>query len=1013
MKRRPISVWRALLWKFTLPLLFLLYPLSGQEPPQPDGGEASPPEEGRTISEEDYFAEPGTIAGSVIDTALGTAVSGALVKVEDTTYIAVSDISGNFTIQDVTPGEYTITIEQGNYQATRVEGVVVESGEVARLDLGLSTATESLAELEAFVVTFEDVQTSGMKLLGDRQKSVTLSDAIGEEAFSRLGVGDAAEAMTKVTGASVVDGKYLLVRGLGDRYSNTLLNGATLPSADPDRRAVQMDQFPADVLESIVTSKSFTPDQPGNFSGGSVNMRTKSFPDQYFLKLGVSVGYNTEATFKDGLSIPGGDTDWLGFDDGTREQPALPESGLPNATVAVIQAQQGNFEPAEELDRIIRSFNNEVYFPAEKEIGPNYGFSFSMGDQIQLQDEAAIGYILSLTYDSSVSNVVGGTTARHNQGNSDINSENFIQSLRIYSPNPEDYTFFPSQEANFGNLPFGTDNFGVYSTTWSVNWGFFSQFAYKPNSRNEFSMRFLYNQSADDRIRRGGGENQRSESGRYFEAYDMLYTERSIANFQVDGKHMLSSDNDIELNWRLSVGESTQEQPDFRTFDYFYDFNLDIFAQASGGGNSRYFRDLAEENLDVAFDLKIPFDFQERTGSYFKVGASYVDGSRTYRENIYRWSASISSLNILTNYPQPVGIVDRGPNFVNFGNTLTDQSIGLVNYDATREVLAGYAMVDIGLRENFRLIGGLRYEDTNFQTESPEQVGGFEPGLIQQDDLLPAISAVYTLNEEMNIRAAYGKTLARPQYRELAAITIVTPFLQQTYTGNADIEMSSIDNFDLRWEWFPRAGEIVAVSAFYKDLEKPIEVAEQTVQGRTTISPQNVDSGKVYGIEFEYRQSLDVFSEILKDFTLGMNFALIESEVGIPEEELQIIRNVIPDAPDTRELIEQSPYTFNFDITWSKFDWGTTATVAYNVVGDRLSLVTNGARPDIEERSYPKLDFIFSQELSKHWTMKFSVKNILGETREKSFDDFIGNRYFYSLEEPGTSFSLGFGYEFY
>jgi TonB-dependent receptor len=292
-------------------------------------------------------------------------------------------------------------------------------------------------------------------------------------------------------------------------------------------------------------------------------------------------------------------------------------------------------------------------------------------------------------------------------------------------------------------------------------------------------------------------------------------------------------------------------------------------------------------------------------------------------------------------------------------------------------------------------------------------VGGFNPGDIRQDDLLPALSYVYTINDTMNFRAAYGRTIARPQYRELAAITIVTPFLQQTYTGNADIQMSTIDNFDARWEWFPRPGEIVAVSAFYKDLKLPIEVAEQTVQGRTTISPQNADSGKVYGIEFEFRQALDVFSDALKYFTVGMNFALMESEVGIPDEELQIIRNVIPDAPDKRDLLEQSPYTFNADVTWYNYDTGTTATLAFNVIGDRLSLVTNGARPDIMERSRPLLDFIFSQELGERWKMKLSVKNILGEPREKSFDDFTGNRYFYSLEDPGTTISLGFGYEFY
>lgn len=978
----------------------------GQESPAA-GASAEP-----SAPQADYFSEPGIVAGSVVDGELGGPVLGAMVKVVDTTFIAFTDTGGNFTIRDVPPGEYTVEVTHAKFQKLSIEGVRVQAGEVANLDLAMYTQTSEIEELEAFVVTFDDVQTGNMKLLGDRQKAITLSNAIGEESFSRLGIGDAAEAMTKVTGASVVDGKYLLVRGLGDRYSNTLLNGATVPSADPDRRAVQMDQFPSDVLESIVTSKSFTPDQSGNFSGGSVNMRTKSFPDQFFMKIGGSIKYNTESTWQEVLNIPGGSRDWLAMDDGTREQPVIPDSGVPSATAAIFAARQGDFGPAEELDRIVNLFNNEVYFPYRKQGTPTYDMNFSVGDQIQLKEDSAIGYIFSLNYSNGVSHFENGALGRFNRGSSDPDSERFVQVLRLYSPDLGNFSFQDRIESNPEILPFGTDNFGVAETSWSVNWGVFGQLAYKPNSFHEYSLRLLHNQSGDDTIRIGGGENQRSEGGRYFEAYDFLYTERGISSLQFEGTDFLGADNDIELNYRASYGLSTQEQPDYRVFDYFYDLNFEQFAQAAGAGNNRYFRDLEEDNVDVAVDLKIPFSFQGREGSYFKLGGVYLDGGREYRENVFRWSQSISTLNTLINYPQPVGIIDRGADFVVFGNTLADQSVELANYDAEKKVMAAYAMVDLAVTDKFKVIGGLRWEDTEFTTTSPAGANGFQPGEIIQDDFLPALSGVYALNDTMNLRAAYGRTLARPQYRELAGVTVDTPFLQTVYVGNPDIEMTIIDNYDIRWEWFPRAGEIVAVSLFYKQLDQPIEVAEQATGGRVAISPQNAEEGTVYGIEFEYRQDLDYFSEALKYFSVGTNLAIIESEVDIPAEELAVIRNILPDASDKRELIEQSPYTFNADLTYFNYDTGTTATLVFNLIGDRVSVITNGAIPDVEERARPILDFIFSQEIGPKWMVKASVKNIINEDFEKSFNDFVGNTYFYEYRQVGRTLSLGFSYSF-
>ena len=373
----------------------------------------------------------------------------------------------------------------------------------------------STIAMEEFVVSTEVVAESDLGLLQSRQMASTVSDAIGSESFSRLGIGDAAEAMTKVTGASVVDGKYVMIRGLGDRYSNTLLNGVSVPSADPDRRAVQMDQFPADLLESIVTSKSFTPDQPGAFSGGSVNLRTRSFPERFFLKTGVKVGYNDQVTGKPGLVIPGGGSDWTAFDDGTRALPAdLPEE-IPSQSKARIAARSGDFGPAETLDQASNAFHNETYFPSQEEPGLDYGFNFSVGDFVPLKNEQALGWVFSLTYDAGTRHFGGGVSGRYGQGFTDIESPQFVDLDQLFTSDLDQLSYKNAYEAN-PDVPGGEPAFGVTTTTQFVNWGAYAQLAYRFTANHEATLRYYSNQSADDRVKHGVGESTRSDAGRLF-----------------------------------------------------------------------------------------------------------------------------------------------------------------------------------------------------------------------------------------------------------------------------------------------------------------------------------------------------------------------------------------------------------------------------------------------------------------------------------------------------------------
>lgn len=956
-------------------------------------------------------ADAGIVAGTVTDSELGTRVRGAVIEFDDTEWMAVSDVNGRFTIRGVAAGLYDVTISHRNFQPARIRGVVVVSGDVVNLDLGLHPRSSSLEELDAFEFTFEDVQTGEMKLLGDRQRSASVSDAIGEEAFSRLGLGDAAQAMSKVTGATVVDGKYVIIRGLGDRYSNTLLNGAAVPSADPDRRAVQLDQFPAEVLESIVTTKSFTPDQPGDFSGGSVNLRTKNFPERFFVKMGMGMGYHENATGKNVMTIPGGGRDWLAMDDGTRRRPELPDV-IPAEVTARIAAGQGNFGPAEELDRITRLFHNPTYFPARKKGDYPFNFDFSLGDQIVLSQRASLGYIGSFTYGRGVRHSTEGTSARYSQGSSDLTDPRFVDPRVIYSPDLNLLGWGERVRAEGVGIVLNQPlELGVTRTAWEVSWGAFGQLALKLGADHEFVLRFFHNQSADDVIRRGVGEATRSDGGRFWEIYDFLYTERGTSSLQLEGQHAFARLGDLQVAWRASLARSTQDQPDFRQISYFYDFDFQQFASAAGVGNNRIFRELDDRNFDLGLDLTLPLERWGLRGSFLKAGLAYLDGEREYEEFAYRWSQSIRDLRSLQEWPGQVGIVARTDNSVTFGNTLRNITGSLADYRADKTISAGYLMMDWAIVDRWRAIFGVRAEKSEITTGRLRQsTAAFRSGEIDQTDWLPAASVVYTVRDNMNVRAAYGRTLARPEYRELANIRVQNPFNDEFYTGNPELQITLIDNYDLRWEWFPRPGELVAASMFYKSMRNPIEVAAIPRIG--SISPQNVDRGKVYGVELEYRQDLDLYWEPLRFFSLGANLSLMDSEISIPEGELATIRSFDPQADDTRELLEQSPYIINLDLTYNQYERGTRATLAFNVFGDRLALVQDGVLPDIMERSSPQLDFIFSQEIRSRWSFKFTARNLLGSDREKSFDDFSGNRFLYERSEPGRSFSVGLSYTF-
>ena len=465
--------------------------------------------------------------------------------------------------------------------------------------------------------------------------------------------------------------------------------------------------------------------------------------------------------------------------------------------------------------------------------------------------------------------------------------------------------------------------------------------------------------------------------------------------------------NELEVEWRLSQSKSTQDQPDYRTMAFIYDIDGEV-VNATGVQPNRYFRELAEEATEGGLNLSMPWSIGGKEHRV-KFGGMASSSERNYEEQRFQYARVPRDRDQLRAFPGQVGIVAESANRVTFGNTIT-RLLEPNRYTADQDISAVYAMMDAQFSRKARAIFGARYESTKIVT-NPAEIPGLNPetGIIDEAHVLPALSLVYAQNKRMNWRAAYGRTMARPTYKELTDIRYDDVFTGDTYIGSADLELTLIDNFDLRWEWFPRKGQTVAASLFYKEMNQPIEVLFQPSVG--SIQPQNVESGTVYGVEFEFRRSLEFMGDAFYRWSLGGNLTFIESEVSIPPAEMALLRAVDPQASAKRELLGQSPYVFNADISYNREDSGTSATLSYNVVGERLDLVVFGPLPDVYEQPAPSVNFVLSQRLSTHWKLKFSAKNLLNSEKEKLIslptDDLIYSRY-----QTGRSFSLSLSYLF-
>lgn len=886
-------------------------------------------------------------------------------------------VDGAYHLGDVVSGKVVVSISKEGFQPQTITEVAVADGETARVELALARSDRDVVKMEAFSVSADILQNSGVGLLGVRQKAISVSDAIGAEQMSKLGFGTAAAAMKAVTGASVVGGKYVYIRGLGERYSSTQVNGVEVPSADPDRRAVNMDMFPSDLIDAIVTTKTFTPDKPGNFTGGSVDLKTKEFPEQFTLSVATSLAYNSRTSGRSFLTSGAGSNTWA-RDDGSRELPAaLADRRIP------LRFSSDTVDT--EIGQLTRAFS-PIMAPRMKDAPLNHSFSAAFGGLSSLFGRK-LGYAASVSYDRAFTGYRDGVLGRYERQG--VNSPSLAPLVQLNDTRSED-------DALIGTL---------------------FNLAYEISPEHQVSLNTMLNQAGNDMARQQTGLNVSGggiSETEVFTTRTLRYTERTLRSIQLAGKHLFPGLRESRLNWSATSARTTQDEPDTRYFSTFQTPDGGQFFEASGIPRpARYFRDLTESRKDYSADFSIPFETWSGQSAQLKVGGAMARTERQFNERLFEYNSTV--LRYDGNEPgflreSQVGQVDPATGRFRPGQLyLVETSSAGNSYFGEQDVDAYYGMLDVGLTSKLRFIGGLRAEATKIDVRSRDPRR--RAGVLDNDDRLPSVNLVYALSDRMNVRAAATKTIARPNFREIADYTSFEFVGDFVYIGNPALRRTTVKNYDLRWEWFPRRGEIIAVSAFYKDMRDPIERGVFSVVNSGELQFQNAPKGEVRGIEIEMRKNLAFLSDRLRGFSGGVNYTYVKSEVTITPAELAFIRVYEPAAGETRGLTGQSPYIFNVDLTYSEQRWGTTMSLYYNVFGERISQVSPPGTPNVYEQPAATLDFVWSQKVRDRWKFTLSAKNLLDRAAEETYR-YRDTTYLRSSHRRGVTTALGVTYTY-
>lgn len=938
------------------------------------------------------FAQKGIVRGTVIDSNNGHPLPGVTTMLEGTTIGAVSDFDGKFEIK-AEPGKYNLQFSYISYSKFIIEDVELKPGEVTVIDA--VKLTEDVEQLAEVVVTAEAIKTTEEALMIVKRKSANVLDGISSSNFRRLGDSDAASAIKRVPGVSIEGGKYVYVRGLGDRYSKSTLNGVDIPGLDPDRNTIQMDMFPTSLIDNIMVKKTFTADLPADFTGGIVNIETKGFPDEKNVGISVSLGYNPSMHLNNNyITYEGGSTDFLGFDDGTR---ALPISER-NMIQYVEVVGRTDSEKALAYNQNLKSFN-----PTLSAIRSNslldYGFGFNYGNQSESRNNK-IGYNFSLNYSNSTEYYEEAVYARYGKDNTNI---------------------FKLDKRDYQIGDFGINN---------VNLSGIAGLALKKDHA-KYKLNILHTQNGESKA--GVFNYENSDLGANFTAFqhNLEYSERSLTNIFLGGEHHIINSN-WNLEWKISPTRSRIQDPDIRFTRYRVDGSA-LTISSESGYPERIWRFLKEDNLVGKVDATKNIKLFGNDGKLM-IGTQYVYKHRDYE--IKNFQVIPQGVDLTGNPDEIFDEENLWPSNPNGSEGTRYEPMFIPNnpnkYGANVMNTAGYFSAEILPVEKIKAIIGFRFEQYT-QLYSGENQQGLElqnEKVLNDIDLFPSFNFIYSLDETQNLRFSYSKTIARPSFKEASYAEILDALSGRTFIGgffkdinasgeivwDGNLTATRIDNLDLRWETFKKAGQMISVSTFYKYFKNPIEMV-QYVQAPNNFQPRNVGDGQLVGFEFEVRKNLEMISPALKSISFNTNVTITESRIQMSTTEFHSRLKNARDGEEisnNRKMAGQAPYIINSGISYNGIENNLEIGINYNVQGKTLQFVGVADRPDVFSVPFHSLNLVANKNLGVKDQVRLGLKinNILGSERQNIFESYGAENQIMESLTPGTSINFSFGYQF-
>jgi len=891
-------------------------------------------------------------------------VAGATINVSGATRNSAADVEGRFTLTLEQGKKYTITVTAVGYQSKAVDEVEVSVDGDNVITIVMEVAAKEVGEI-VIRSTARKENTSG--LLNFQRNNVSLSSGLAADFIRRTPDKNTSEVLRRVSGASIQDNKFVIVRGLSDRYNQALINNAMLPSSEPDKKAFSFDVIPSQLIDNIIINKTATPDLTGEFAGGLVQINTKDIPSKNFVTVGIGLGFNTQSIGKDFTSNQRGETDWLGFDDRRNIPSSYP------LTYSVY-----NTLPVEERRKIAADFRDDVWAETNSIAGPIQSYNITWGNAIRGQKGGTFGSVVGLTYRNSKL-LYTATKELFERGQ---NSQAFF-----------DYT----DQQNKYNTNIG----GIVNLAWT-------------KGKNKVAFKNLFNQLFEDNYYQRTGIN--TENLQDVSLRSSVVNQRTLFSSQLEGAHTFASK--LKFNWNLNYSYNHKEQPDLRVLTYGKGIgtNNPFLANLRGNNTNRFFSNLTDHGLGANGSLAYDFKIGEQKQTV-KIGGSTTVRLRDFRATIFGYTepSDVSLLSL------PYDKIFAKENFTKSNGF--ELTTALQNpqdkYYGISALSAGYVMFDNKIADNWRLIWGTRVENFEQLLKSNQQ--GTEKAqviLTKKVDFLPSANITFNTGKS-NIRAAASRTVARPEFREIAPFAFFDFEVIASTAGQPNLKRSSILNADLRYEWYPKAGEVISAGVFFKDFTDPIELRlnSASVATRRQYEFQNAASATLYGGEVEFRKSLSFFAPSkswLEKLYFTGNVSVIYSEVLLANVDAS--GNTL--APTERPLQGQSPYLINAGFQYDS-KAGSGISLLYNRIGQRLALVGNADFGDIYERPRHLLDFQFSQKILKRkGEVRLTISDIFNQPVEtyenrnnaKVYNDGVDKTF--SSFKPGTTFTIGFTYDF-